>query len=53
MKFGSGYIITEVFKTGEKPLKRYRGPKPRGYCIYKDGLFWKFLPYHDPTSIKI
>lgn len=39
------FIITEVWKTGEKVAKTYRGRKPQGYMVYKNGLHFTFLPY--------
>jgi hypothetical protein len=38
------YLITEVWKTGERPLK-YNGKKPQGYNIYCNGIIKEFLPY--------
>jgi len=43
------YIITEVWKTGEKILK-YKGKKLQGYNIYCNDSFKEFLPYgNEPT----
>ena len=45
MKKIDGYRIAEVYKTGEKKIRTYRGPKPQGYNVYANGKFQTFLPY--------
>lgn len=45
MKTLDRYIVVEVWKSGEKAKKVYRGRKPQGYKVYKNGLYESFLPY--------
>ena len=45
IKVLEGYRIAEVYKSGEKKVKTYRGPKPLGYNVYANGRFQTFLPY--------
>jgi len=47
------YIVTEVYKTGEKVHKPKRGPKPQGYRVYRNGLAYDYLPYGTQPGILV
>lgn len=47
------FIVTEVWKTGEKAKKVYRGRKPQGFNIYKNGVFYEFLPYGEKPKFLV
>ena len=47
------YIVTEVYKIGEKAEQKKRGPKPQGYNVYRNGVFEKFLPYGKQPSFLV
>lgn len=47
------YIVVEVWKTGEKVKKVYRGRKPQGYNVYKNSVWHEFLPYGERSQFVV